>query len=81
MTKKMINDIVGKFGSNTTGTGKVANPDIEFTQVNLSDGSSAWSFYTYKGSVCILDDQGMDISFDEYSIEDQKLLYNSIISK
>jgi hypothetical protein len=48
--------------------------------VELSDGSKSWSFYTYNGDIAILDDQGMDNDFDDYSIEDQTLLYNSIMS-
>lgn len=78
-TDKMIQDIITKFGPNTTGTGKVANEDINFQEVKLSDGSKSWSFYTYKGDICILDDQGMDVDFINYTIEDQKNLYNSII--
>ena len=78
-TDEMIKDIVSKVGSNSTGSGKTANEDIEFPEVTLSDGSKSFSFYTYKGDVCILDDQGMDVDFTEYSIEDQNLLYNSIM--
>lgn len=75
----MKEEIIKKFGRNTTGSGKTAKPDIEFPEVTLSDGTKTFSFYTYKGSICILDDQGMDIDFDEYSTKDQKLLYNAIM--
>ena len=76
----MKEDILKKFGTNSTGTGEYANDDIQFPEVELSDGSKSWSFYTYNGDVAILDDQGMDNDFDDYSIEDQTLLYNSIMS-
>lgn len=77
----MKTEIINKYGKNTTGNGKVAKPDIEFNEVILSDGSKAWSFYTYKGDICILDNQGRDILFDEYPIEDQKKLFKSIMNK
>ena len=76
----MKEDILKKFGTNSTGTGEYTNDDIKFTDVELSDGSKSWSFYTYNGDIAILDDQGMDNDFDDYSIEDQTLLYNSIMS-
>lgn len=74
-------EIVKRVGKNTTGSGKVANDDLEFSPVKLSDGSEVYSFYTYKGKVCVLDDQGMDNDFEDYSQKDQKLIYDSIISK
>lgn len=76
----MKEDILKKFGTNSTGTGEYANDDLVFPQVKLSDGSKSWSFYTYKGDICILDDRGMDNDFDDYSIEDQTLLYNVMMS-
>lgn len=79
MTK--AEQIVQKVGKNSTGTGKVANPDIEFDEVTLSDGSSTFSFYTYGGEVFILDNEGSDMSFEDYSDEDQTLIYNSIMKK
>ena len=75
----MKEDIIKKFGSNSTGDGKVANPDIQFPQVTLSDGSTSWSFYTYQGDVCTLDNYGCDTTFEDYPKEDQALLYNSIM--
>ena len=75
----MKKDILEKFGVNSTGDGEIANDDIQFPEVTLSDGTKTFSFYTYKGSIRILDDQGMDIDFDEYSTEDQELLYNAIM--
>lgn len=75
----MKKQILDKVGHNTTGSGKFANDDIEFSEVTLSDGSKTSSFYTYKGQICILDDQGMDVDFDDYSLNDQKLIYNAIM--
>jgi len=75
-------EIIKIVGKNSTGSGKVANDDIEFSYtVSLSDGSEACSFYTYKGKVCILDNQGMDNDFEDYPIKDQQLIYNSIMDK
>ncbi|HOB25699.1 MAG TPA: hypothetical protein PKG93_00930 [Bacilli bacterium] len=53
----MKEDILKKFGTNSTGTGEFANDDLVFPQVKLSDGSKSWSFYTYKGDICILHHQ------------------------
>lgn len=77
----MKEEILKKFGTNSTGTDEWANDDIEFPEVELSDGSRCCSFYTHGGSINILDDQGMDNDFEEYSIEDQTLLYNAIMGK
>ena len=78
-THSMVSDIIKKVGRNSTGSGKVAKPDINFPEVLLSDGSKSNSFYTYKGDVCILNDEGLDITFDEYDKNDQILLYKSIM--
>jgi len=75
----MKKDILEKFGTNSTGTGEVANDDIQFPEVTLSDGTKSNSFYTSDSCIYILDDQEMDIDFDDYSAEDQKVLYNAII--
>ena len=79
-TNNMKKDILEKFGANSTGDDEIANDDIQFPEVTLSDGTKSNSFYTFYGYINILDDQGMDIDFDEYSTEDQELLYNAIMS-
>ena len=42
--------------------------------------TKAYSFYTYRGQVCILDDQGMDVTFDNYQLKSQKLIHSEIIA-
>lgn len=75
----MEKQIIAKLGNNTTGKGKTANSDIQFAEVELSDGSKASSLYTYKGGIYILDNEGNDIAFSDYNEEDQKKLYEAIV--
>lgn len=76
----MEEQIVQKLGKNSTGNpGQIANPDIQFEEVELSDGSTVSSCYTYIGTVCIIDDIGLDNDFEDYSEEDQKLIYDAIM--
>ena len=37
-------------------------------------------FYTYRGTVCILDSTMMDIDFNNYSEKDQKIIYDAIMN-
>ena len=71
--------IVDKFGKNSTGNSEVANPNLTFDEVTLSDGSCACEFYTFDEEVYILDDMQRDIPFIDYSEEDQELLFKSIM--
>lgn len=75
--KKEILDLVGQ---NSTGNGKVANDDILIKPVTLSNGTTALSLYTYKKGVYVIDNEGRDNDFDDYSIEDQTLIYESLKS-
>lgn len=77
MTKEQ--QIIDKFGKNSTGNGPFAEDDLSFKEVTLSDGSSASEFYTYKGKVCILDNMGRDVYFTDYSETDQNTLFESIM--
>jgi hypothetical protein len=69
----MKESIITKFGSNHKGR--------SFPDVTLSDGTIAWSFYTFRKNVYIMDNVGMDNNFDDYPEEDQTLLYNRILEK
>lgn len=66
---------------------KVVNNKREYqfnTELNLveKDGlkTKTFSFYTYRGQVCILDDQGMDVTFDNYQLKSQKLIHKEIMA-
>jgi hypothetical protein len=77
MSKK--EDILKKVGINSTGDGEFTNDDLEFDEVTLSDGTKTCSFYTYQGEICILDDQGQDNDYEDYSEEDKVIIYNAIM--
>lgn len=53
--------------------------EIAFEDTLLSDGTTVFSFYIYKKKIYVLDDQGMDNPFDDYSEEDQTIIYNAIM--
>jgi len=71
-------EIIAKIGANKTR-------EYQFnTELNLveKDGlqTRTFSFYTYRGQVCILDDQGMDVNFSEYKLKSQKLIHSEIMA-
>jgi hypothetical protein len=53
--------------------------EIAFEDTFLSDGSTVFSFYIYSKKIYVLDDRGMDNLFDDYSEEDQTIIYNAIM--
>ena len=66
---------------------KITMPKHEYqfnTELDLveKDGlkTKTFSFYTYRGQVCILDDQGMDVTFDNYQLKSQKLIHSEIMT-
>jgi hypothetical protein len=71
-------EIINKIGNNKT---KEYHFDNELDLVD-KDGekTKAYSFYTYRGQVCILDDQGMDVTFDNYQLKSQNLIHSEIIA-
>lgn len=71
-------EIITKIGDNKT-------KEYQFdTGISLTDEDGiktiGYEFYTYRGQVCILDDQGMDIVFGAYEIRTQKRIHKEIIS-
>jgi len=65
-------DIIERRGNNKT-------KEIMFPDGVIIDGVQLLSFYTWRGSVCIIDALGMDVEFDVYSPEDQQLIYDEIM--
>jgi hypothetical protein len=53
--------------------------EISFEDTLLSDGTTVFSFYIYKKKIYVLDNEGMDNPFDDYSEEDQTTIYNTIM--
>ena len=53
--------------------------EIAFEDTLLSDGTTVFSFYIYKKKIYVLDNEGMDNPFDDYSEEDQTTIYNTIM--
>jgi len=72
-------DILKKVGVNSTGDGEFTNDDLEFDEVTLSDGTKTCSFYTYQEEIRILDDEGQDNDYEDYSEEDKVIIYNVIM--
>ena len=71
-------EIIEKIGSNKTKEYQLKN-ELNLVQ---KDGlqTKTFSFYTYRGEVCILDNQGMDVNFSEYKLKSQKLIHSEIMS-
>lgn len=66
---------------------KIGCPKHEYdfySDLNLveKDGlqTRSFSFYTYRGQLCLLDDQGMDVTFDNYTLKSQELIHKEIIN-
>lgn len=72
-------EIIKRFGRNSTGKKNIANKDIILNKPVLSDNTIALSLYTYKGEIYIINHLYMDMDFSDYNIKDQELIFNSIM--
>jgi hypothetical protein len=71
-------EIIAKIGANKTREYQLDN----LIDLLDKDGerTKGYSFYTYRGHVCILDDQGMDVDFSAYEIRTQKRIHKEIMA-
>ena len=71
-------EIISKVGNNKTREYQLKN-ELDLVE---KDGlqTKTFSFYTYRGQVCILDNQGMDVNFSEYKLKSQKLIHKEIMA-
>ena len=72
-------EIIKKFGKNSTGNGKTVKPNIKFDLVELVENYKISEFYTYRNRVYIIDNKVFDIPFSAYNEEQQELIFKSIM--
>ena len=68
-------EITAKIGKNKT------NEKVFTQEIRDENDNMLLSFYTYRGEVCVIDEEMMDVNFNTYSEETKKIIHEQIMNE